>query len=65
VAAIGGAGNETCQSCGGPDDGLVEVRRVYVQVDDHGVVTGEEVVDEVEDWCGACRSLYPHRPVGS
>src|ERR1700722_15132871 len=65
VTAIGGAGDGNCQSCGGPGDELVEVRRVYVQVDDRGVVTGEEVVDEVELWCGSCQSLYPHRPAGS
>jgi hypothetical protein len=65
VTAIGGGGDENCQSCGGADDELVEVRRVYVQVDDQGVVTGEETVDEVELWCRSCRSLYPHRPAGS
>jgi hypothetical protein len=49
-----------CASCGGPADGLEEVRRVYVTVDEHGRVTGAQTVAGGEFWCLSCRSLYPH-----
>ncbi|HXQ62247.1 MAG TPA: hypothetical protein VN796_07930 [Acidimicrobiales bacterium] len=62
MAATGADDDGTCANCGGPGDGLEEVRRVYVTVDDHGRVTGSEAVDPPEPWCLACRTLYPHLP---
>lgn len=62
MAAIGTTGDETCASCGGPGDGLEEVYRLYVTLDDQGRVTAAETVDRPERWCLSCRSLYPHRP---
>jgi len=60
-----GSTAETCSNCGRPGDGLEEVRRVYVTVDDGGRVTGSQTMDGAERWCLSCRSLYPHRPEGS
>jgi hypothetical protein len=54
--------DRTCASCGGPGDDLVEVRRVYVTLDDAGRVTASETVGPPERWCLSCRSLYPHAP---
>ena len=52
-----------CDSCGAPDDELVTVRRVYLELDDHGRVASTTEVDEVEHWCVPCRSQYPNRHV--
>jgi hypothetical protein len=59
VAAIGGT-SETCDSCGGPPDGLETVRRVYVTIGPDGTVTRSETTDQAENWCLSCRSMYPH-----
>jgi hypothetical protein len=45
-----------CDNCGAPDEAPVEVHRVYL-------VPEPTVVDEVEAWCAACRSQYPHETV--
>lgn len=61
---------QACESCGREEGDLAEVRRVYVRAD-----TGREVaeaiadddvavVDDLEQWCFACRSSYPHQPAG-
>jgi hypothetical protein len=59
-----GSAADDCANCGGPGDGLEEVRRVYVTVDEHGRVTGSETMADRERWCLSCRSLYPHLPEG-
>ncbi|MHB8437716.1 MAG: hypothetical protein ACYDD4_00935 [Acidimicrobiales bacterium] len=41
------------------------VKRVYLETDDHGRVTGSQTMPEVERWCLACRTIYPHQPVDS
>jgi hypothetical protein len=64
VTAIGANAEDACANCGGPGDGLEDVRRVYVTVDDQGRATGSETVTDPERWCVSCRSLYPHE-VGS
>lgn len=59
-----------CESCGTPDDDLAEVHRIYVradswrEVDDAVADDRVTVLDDVEHWCFACRSQYPHRPAG-
>lgn len=55
-----------CESCGSPEPSgvLASVHRVYLMTDGEGRVVGERVLDEVEQWCLSCRSLYPNRPAG-
>jgi hypothetical protein len=52
-----------CESCGAPEpeEALAVVRRVYLETDAEGRVTGENVLAETERWCRSCRSLYPHK----
>lgn len=59
------ADTATCDSCGRdePPDGLDEVRRVYVTPERWDTEGKVEVVDEIERWCFACRTHYPHQPV--
>lgn len=49
-----------CDSCGAPDDELVLVRRIYLTTDGEGRVIGQQVQPDLERWCLACRTLYPH-----
>lgn len=51
----------TCESCGVDDEPLSPVRRKYLTGRDGD--TGERVLDEVEHWCVACLTSYPHEPV--
>lgn len=48
----------TCESCGVDDEHLSPVHRKYLAADD----VPERVLDEVELWCVACRTSYPHEP---
>jgi 5-methylcytosine-specific restriction endonuclease McrA len=59
----GGGTSGVCQSCGRPDEELVEVHRVYLETDDRGRMTGSRTLDEVEIWCLSCRAQYPNQPV--
>ncbi|MGI8752188.1 MAG: hypothetical protein ACR2MN_07735 [Acidimicrobiales bacterium] len=43
----------TCDNCGSEEENRRPVRRVYV-------VPEAVTLDEVEQWCAACRSQYPH-----
>jgi hypothetical protein len=52
----------TCQSCGAEVDELHDVRRVYVTVATSEQDPTERVVDEIERWCFACLTHYPHQP---
>lgn len=51
-----------CESCGGDADRLHPVRRKYVTVGSWDQEASERVVDEVEHWCFACLTHYPHEP---
>jgi hypothetical protein len=51
----------TCDSCGGADSELAEVRRVYVTPADWDREERMEVVAETEHWCWPCRTHYPHQ----
>ena len=64
-AAPGAVGAAVCESCGAPDETLVEVHRVYLDTDGQGRVIGERVLPDVERWCLVCRTHYPHREVGT
>lgn len=56
----------TCQSCGQPDcDDLVTLQRIYLRPG-RGAGEGEAEVlrtDDIERWCAACRTHYPHQVV--
>ena len=54
----------TCDSCGFDADELWAVHRVYVTPQAWDTPGSEKVLDDVEQWCFACLSHYPHQPVG-
>ena len=55
------ASGERCDSCGGTAADIAPVHRVYVTPAAWDTEERVEVVDEVEAWCSACRSQYPHQ----
>jgi len=64
VAEKGSSPGATCESCGGADDALEPVHRVYLEADEDGNLQPARTMPEVERWCSACRALYPHEPAG-
>lgn len=52
----------TCESCGAETDRLQAVHRKYVVAADWDQEPSERVLDEVERWCFACLTHYPHEP---
>jgi len=52
-----------CESCGRDDEEVVSVHRVYVTPETWDTEGKVDVLDEVEKWCFACRSHYPHQEV--
>lgn len=50
----------TCESCGADEARLTPVRRIYLSAGDGG---GSQVQPDVEEWCLACLTQYPHEPV--
>jgi len=54
----------TCESCGGADDALEPVHRVYLEADEDGNLRPARTMPEVERWCPVCRAQYPHEPAG-
>jgi hypothetical protein len=52
-----------CENCGGEDDELVLVQRVYVVPESWDTPASSTKVDEAELWCFSCRSQYPHEAV--
>jgi hypothetical protein len=55
----------TCESCGADDDELYPVHRVYVVPETWETEASRRVLDEIELWCFACCTHYPHEPAGS
>ncbi len=53
-----------CENCGAPDAGLEAVRRVYLDTDAHGRMTGSTTMPDPEHWCVSCRTIYPNEPAG-
>ncbi len=49
-----------CTSCGRDDEELAAVHRVYVTPEAWDTPGRVDVQDEVEHWCFACRTQYPH-----
>ena len=56
-----------CDSCGRdePAGDVLAVHRVYVTPAAWDTDERVEVVDELERWCFACRSSYPHQVEGA
>jgi len=52
-----------CESCGRENEEVEPVRRVYVTPESWDTQEKIEVMDEVEQWCFACRTHYPHQAV--
>jgi hypothetical protein len=53
----------TCDSCGADEPVLYGVHRMYVTPADWDTEAREITLPEVEQWCFACCTHYPHRPV--
>ena len=53
-----------CDSCGADEDALYAVHRRYVTPAAWDTPERDIQLDEVEHWCFACRTHYPHEPVG-
>jgi hypothetical protein len=47
-----------CESCGTPDEIIYKVQREYLSTEPGGQST---VLPDVEKWCFACCTHYPHR----
>jgi hypothetical protein len=54
----------TCESCGRDGEALVAVHRMYVTPEAWDTPAREQVLDDVEHWCVACLTHYPHRSAG-
>lgn len=54
----------TCESCGADESELVPVHRKYVTAGSWDQEADERVLDDIERWCFACRTQYPHEPAG-
>jgi len=52
-----------CDSCGRENEEVVAVHRVYVTPEAWDTEEKIDVQDEIEHWCFACRSHYPHQEV--
>ncbi len=59
-----GASAAACENCARTEDesDLAEVRRVYLELDEWDTPQRARTVDEIERWCPACRTMYPHEP---
>lgn len=52
----------TCESCGADSDQLQSVHRKYVTPAAWDQEPAERVMPDVERWCFACLTHYPHEP---
>ncbi len=62
VARNGSSPGATCESCGEADGPFEAVHRVYLEADEDGRLRPSETMPEVEQWCPACRAVYPNEP---
>ncbi|HMQ25086.1 MAG TPA: hypothetical protein PKA98_03795, partial [Acidimicrobiales bacterium] len=60
AVSVGGAPTADCTLCGRDDEELFAIHRVYVTPEGWDTPGRADVQDEVEHWCFACRSQYPH-----
>ena len=59
------ADSQTCESCGSEETTLLGVHRRYVVPQSWDNEGSDRTLDEVEHWCVACCTHYPHVPAGS
>jgi hypothetical protein len=52
----------TCESCGAEVAGVEAVHRKYVTPADQDREPAQRVLPDVEHWCFACLTQYPHEP---
>ena len=52
-----------CDSCGRDDEELTAVHRIYATPESWEAPATVQRLDEVEHWCFACLSHYPHERV--
>jgi hypothetical protein len=62
MARNGSSPGATCESCGEADGAFEPVHRVYLEADDDGNLRRGTTMPEVEQWCPACRAVYPNEP---
>ena len=53
---------QACGSCGVEGDALYPVRRMYVTPEAWDTPGSSRTLEEVERWCYACCTHYPHEP---
>jgi hypothetical protein len=53
----------TCESCGAAEFTLFSVRRRYVTPESWDTPGSDRLAGDVERWCFACCTHYPHEPV--
>lgn len=53
---------EACGSCGVEGEPLHPVHRTYVTPEAWDTPGARRTLDEVERWCFACCTHYPHEP---
>jgi hypothetical protein len=51
-----------CESCGADVAERQAVHRAYLTSEAWGQVPSARVLDEIEQWCFACLTQYPHEP---
>jgi len=52
----------TCESCGADESVLYAVRRRYVTPESWDTPGSDRLMADVEQWCFACCTHYPHEP---
>ncbi|MGD9701522.1 MAG: hypothetical protein AB7Q42_23995 [Acidimicrobiia bacterium] len=55
--------SRTCESCGADEAELWAVHRRYVTPESWDSPGSDRVLTEIELWCFACCTHYPHQPV--
>lgn len=56
---------DTCESCGRTETELVPVHRQYVTPEAWDTPGSTRTLEEIEHWCFACCTHYPHEPVST
>ena len=52
----------SCESCGAENEALYSVHRQYLTPQTWESEGSERVLEEIERWCFACCTHYPHVP---
>ena len=65
MTAAAAAATAPCDSCGAEGEVLTPVRRTYVTPESWDTPSSSRTLDDIERWCFACRSHYPHEDVAA